>query len=132
MVQATINIAPPGALRIASTAGQASHMHTSTRPTLLKVSEASHRWPSQIAGAKRIDKPRLSNTTPKIKAIHLGSEFPDWLISKLPAIEAIVGQSQAMGLLRVAMSPNLRFEAVDYSRFAEFALRTRRCYGRSH
>jgi hypothetical protein len=43
IAQAIIKIAPPGALRMASTAGQAIHMQTKTNPTLLKVSEASQR-----------------------------------------------------------------------------------------
>jgi hypothetical protein len=82
---AIISIAPPGALRIASTAGQAIHMQTNTNPTLVNVSEASHRWPSQMAGANLIDKPEQSNTIPEISDSHRGKEFCDCFISKLPA-----------------------------------------------
>jgi len=126
-MQAIIRNAPPGALRIASTAGQASHMHTSTNPTLLNVSEASQRWPSQSEGANRIDKPAPSKTSPKIKANHLGSGFCNWLISRLPVTEANAGWEQAVGLRQVSMSLDHHFDAEGYSHFDVSVQQTRRC-----
>jgi hypothetical protein len=83
-VHAIINIVPPGARRMASTAGQASHMQMSTNPTLLNVSVANQRCPSQIAGANRIDSPMQSSTTPEINAIQRGNGFEVGFINKLP------------------------------------------------
>ena len=67
---ATNSTGPPGALRIASIPGQATHMLRSIKPILPIESDANHRWPSQTTGAKRIDRPTNNSPTPRVSASH--------------------------------------------------------------